>query len=570
ASAQELADDVQRYLRQEPVVARPPTAAYRLQNFYARNRLACLSAAAIAAALVIGTIVSVRQAVRATRAEHVARAERDAANAAGRAEAVARADAQRRQEQAENLLTFMLGDFRTELQKIGRLTLLDRVGEEAMNYFAGLDPRDLTDTALARQAKALTQIGETRLDEARYPEAAAAFQTAYDRAAALAARHPRDADMLFERAQAEFWLGFAARRRGEAQAERDWLTRYRDSALALVAIDGDKLRARRELTSGHHNLAVLELERGNLAGAADGFRAETASIELMLAAKPGDSQLRGRLADVASWRGTVAERGGDLAAALGQFDEMTSRYAELAQAEPAVARWQLELARSLVFAGDVQAVRGLRDDAAARYQRAESLLAQLVRQDPKNRSWLVSSLNVGLQQAVLLAAEQQWAGAAALLAENRRQLEALVQAEPSFQTFTRLLATAWRTEARVRLARQQPDAAAAIARAIEFGEPLVKGPQPDERALAELAQSCVLAGRIATGEGRDDEARRHWQRAIELLAPRLPGSRDWRLLDPAVQALNLLGRGDEARPLVEQLRKSGYHPLDPFAGLPAA
>ncbi|HVT73034.1 MAG TPA: serine/threonine-protein kinase, partial [Lacunisphaera sp.] len=61
ASAQELADDVLRYLRQEPVVARPPTASYRLQKFYARNRLACLSAAAVAAALVIGTIVSVRQ-----------------------------------------------------------------------------------------------------------------------------------------------------------------------------------------------------------------------------------------------------------------------------------------------------------------------------------------------------------------------------------------------------------------------------------------------------------------------------------------------------------------------------
>ncbi len=72
-TASELADDVRRHLQQEPVTARPPTKLYRTQKFIARNRLACASAAAVAAALVIGTIVSVRQAVRATRAERVGR-----------------------------------------------------------------------------------------------------------------------------------------------------------------------------------------------------------------------------------------------------------------------------------------------------------------------------------------------------------------------------------------------------------------------------------------------------------------------------------------------------------------
>ncbi|MBI3886033.1 MAG: serine/threonine protein kinase, partial [Opitutae bacterium] len=97
-TAQELADDVRRHLRSEPVLARPPSAGYRLRKFVARNKVACASAAAIAAALVAGTVVSVRQAIRATRAEQAARAERDAANAAGRAETLARTDAQRRQE----------------------------------------------------------------------------------------------------------------------------------------------------------------------------------------------------------------------------------------------------------------------------------------------------------------------------------------------------------------------------------------------------------------------------------------------------------------------------------------
>src|SRR5688572_7718086 len=46
-TASELADDVRRHLRQEPVVARPPDRLYRAQKFIARNRLACASAAAV-------------------------------------------------------------------------------------------------------------------------------------------------------------------------------------------------------------------------------------------------------------------------------------------------------------------------------------------------------------------------------------------------------------------------------------------------------------------------------------------------------------------------------------------
>jgi serine/threonine protein kinase len=555
-TANELADDVRRHLRQEPVVARPPTTAYRVQRFVARHRLACASAAALALSLIIGTVVSVRQAVRATRAETIARAERDAAQAA-------RADAQRRQEQAEDLLAFMLGDFRAELKKAGRLSLLDTVGEKAMAYFTALDARDLTDTTLARQARALTQIGETRLDQARYPEAAAAFQTAYDRAAALATRHPRNGDMLFERAQAEFWIGFTARRQGDSAAEREWLVRYRDSAAALLALEPGQLRAQREFTSAQHNLAVLELDRGNLQGAAEGFRAEQAAIEGMLAANPGDLQLLSRLADVASWQGTVAERQGNFRGALERFADMSARYADLAAREPKVARWQVELARSATFSGNLQFLQGRGPEATAAYTRAQSLFEALVAQDPKNRQWQLALLNARLSLAAVDLAQPVPAAARDLLADSRVQLEALVAAEPSSRPFIRSLAAAWRFEARFRVTAGAPGADAAAARALELGEPLAMRARADNGDLGDFAQSCLLAGRIALAAGQPDTARRHWQRALDLLSPHVEGTSDWRLLDPAAQALVLTGNAGRARPLIEQLKGFGYQPLDP-------
>ena len=71
-SARALADEVERYLRNEPVIAGPPSAAYRIRKFVRRNMLAVASAGAIVVLLVAGVLVSARQVARANRAEESA------------------------------------------------------------------------------------------------------------------------------------------------------------------------------------------------------------------------------------------------------------------------------------------------------------------------------------------------------------------------------------------------------------------------------------------------------------------------------------------------------------------
>jgi serine/threonine protein kinase/tetratricopeptide (TPR) repeat protein len=68
-TANGLAMDVERYLCDEPVLACPPSAGYRLRKFARRNRVVLATAAVVAAALVVGTALACWQAVRATRAE---------------------------------------------------------------------------------------------------------------------------------------------------------------------------------------------------------------------------------------------------------------------------------------------------------------------------------------------------------------------------------------------------------------------------------------------------------------------------------------------------------------------
>ena len=82
-TANGLANDIRRYLNDEPVLACPPSAAYRIRKFTRRNKAAIAMAALIAAALVIATGISLGQATRATQA---AIAERQAYEEAREAE----------------------------------------------------------------------------------------------------------------------------------------------------------------------------------------------------------------------------------------------------------------------------------------------------------------------------------------------------------------------------------------------------------------------------------------------------------------------------------------------------
>src|SRR5271165_3843575 len=63
-TASGLAMDIQHYLLQEPVLARPPSHLYRLQKLVRRNRMLFLFGAAAAAALVLGTFISTMMFVK--------------------------------------------------------------------------------------------------------------------------------------------------------------------------------------------------------------------------------------------------------------------------------------------------------------------------------------------------------------------------------------------------------------------------------------------------------------------------------------------------------------------------
>jgi tetratricopeptide (TPR) repeat protein len=147
-SAAELAEDIRRFLRDEPIVARRPSASYQVRKFARRHKGLVGGVAAVLVALVAGTVVSTWQAVRASRAERVAEARAD--------------EAQREKAKAEavtKFLTDMLGSANPAQARGREVTVRAALDEAARKIDAG-EMRDQPEVeAAVRNAIATTYDG---------------------------------------------------------------------------------------------------------------------------------------------------------------------------------------------------------------------------------------------------------------------------------------------------------------------------------------------------------------------------------------------------------------------------
>jgi len=107
-TANGLAADLKRHLDNEAVLARPPSAAYKFQKAFRRNKMVFTAGTAVAGALLLGIIVSTWQSVRATHAKQEALAaesrevsQREKAEASEKQALAAQAEEAKLRQQAE-------------------------------------------------------------------------------------------------------------------------------------------------------------------------------------------------------------------------------------------------------------------------------------------------------------------------------------------------------------------------------------------------------------------------------------------------------------------------------------
>ncbi|HSM11056.1 MAG TPA: hypothetical protein VK827_05765, partial [Lysobacter sp.] len=476
---------------------------------------------------------------------------------------VARNDAQRRQAQAEDILGFMLGDLREKLTTVGRLDLMGAVDAKAMTYFAALDPRDLSDRTLEEQARALTGMGQVRLDEGDHDAAMSAFREAHARSTALRERAPGNGQRLYDLAQAEYWIGAVALQQGRLDDTETWFRRYRDSAIELAAMDRANFDWQREMVYGHQNLAVLDESRGRYAAAEQAMVAQLELYRIWTAQRPQDLALRFDAANIASWLGSLAMRQGRLAEAEAYFTEQVAAIRQNVVDDPDNAKWQENSIDAMVLLADAQAQRGRVPDAQANVDIAASIAAALLDQDPANNGWRLALAGCRLWQAELApardpTAELRAAEAATLVARAHA-------AEPQSEWAMRFVVRAHNVQARLALLRG--DAAATrdhLTAAKALIEPAWRA-QQNEALRLWLARTRLLQADVAQRDGHAAAATSAWGEVRQLLLDDATGEIPFDRLDPLIRALDSLGQSSEAMPLRQRLEAAGYVPRQPFA-----
>jgi predicted Ser/Thr protein kinase len=231
ASAAELAGDLCRYLADEPILARPPSAIYQARKFAIRRKALVSGAAAVLVVLLAGITVSTLQAIRATRAEQVAKAVNDFLQNDLLAQAGARAQAGAHSRPDPDLKV---------------RTALDRAAERIAGKF---------DSQPAVEASLRRTIGLAYLDLTLFPRAERQLERALDlRKRTLGPEHADTLTSMDELgvlynlegkyAQAEALLTRVseARQRALGSNHKDTLTAESDLALA-ISYRGDDARA---------------------------------------------------------------------------------------------------------------------------------------------------------------------------------------------------------------------------------------------------------------------------------------------------------------------------------------
>jgi eukaryotic-like serine/threonine-protein kinase len=359
---------------------------------------------------------------------------------------LARNDAERRQAQAEDILGFMLGDLRRNLGPVGRLDLMRAVDDKATEYFATLNPRDITDRALEEQARSLVGIGEVRLSEGNHDAALAAFREAHARSTMLHQRDASNGQRLFDLAQAQFWIGLVAFEQGRFDEAGTWLRLYRESGRRLVAMDPDNFAWQRELGYGYHNLAVLEDAAGRYAEAEEQMLEELELYQAWVVQYPDDSLLRSEMSDVASWLGSLTLRQGRLEEAEAYFLVQNEKLRVLVTEEPLNARWKEQRHEALLLLAGAQAQLGRLDEARTSVEAAGDIGAALAAQDPSNNFWRLSRGRSRYWQA-LLAAGSQPETSAVIAADATAMLAAAQAAEPKSERVLAWLVRSRKAEA---------------------------------------------------------------------------------------------------------------------------
>jgi len=375
-SAGDVANDLRRYLKHEPVQARPDTFAYRTSSFVRRNRVPVTASAIIAAALLVGAGISIWQAFEATKNERLAN---------------------RRFEEARRFARSFIFESDDAIRTMpGQTQVRELMVRQALPYLDTLAREAADDPALQLElAQAYIEIGNVqgRPNMPNLGDSEGA-RSSYDKAAAIVgdladestetvrAARSLHAEILAAKGEILAWDGDVD---GGTALIRDARACCAELAAETDASDEERLRhmwaiIREADYTGHSSFP-------NLGKASDAL-AMYQIVEGLLSERQrlGESEDRtSRISGVIHERiGSVLVTLGDLEAALDRFEQSLAIRESMAAQRPDDLDVLRDKGISLTKMGETQRMLGRLSDAILTFERGVPILEDLLQRDPAN------------------------------------------------------------------------------------------------------------------------------------------------------------------------------------------
>jgi serine/threonine protein kinase/Tfp pilus assembly protein PilF len=377
-TATAFAEDVERFLNHEPVLAGPPSAVYRLGKFVRRYRVQVIAAGLLLLALLAGIAGTTYGLLRA---EH----RREEAERARGHEAAQRVRAEKARDRTWEALEAMTSWGTGEA--LITQTSLSRQQEqflvEVLAYYREFAAEQADDEpSRVRTVRAAARVGAIQSRLGRHADATPALRVACDGYTRLVADFPAVPEYRRLLAAAHNDLGLVLRELGKA-AEAEAEIR---KALAIQSeLPGQFLAVPAhvsQLALIHLNLGLVLHAQGKQAEAVAADRKALAILEKLAGEFPADPQYRRTLATCHNNLGEPLNAQGKLPEAEKHVRQAISMQQKLVADFPNVREYHADLTRSQGHLGTVLMGRMKLAEAEEQYRKTLGVVEQLVAEFP--------------------------------------------------------------------------------------------------------------------------------------------------------------------------------------------
>lgn len=468
----------------------------------------------------------------------------------------AQSEAEQNRFEAESLMVYMLGDFVEKLRPIGRLDLLDDVGNKALSYLGKKDARESSATALANRIKALQVIAEVNSNRSHTKETGQALDTARALVETAPQEFLQNAEFLKQAGFNAFMLGQLHTNRNELDKAEVYFKDYEQYSNRYQSQTSDHVSGLMEQSYAAAALGTLAMARNNYELAAKKFASSLDLKRQALKLRPGDAKITTELAATISWSAESTLKSGFPIEAMRLYREEDALLRSIANPNTTINN---KLALSLMRQALLGVVLGDRASAIQALHDAEKIIDTLTTKDPSNRVWQALQQQARGRLAELEMSPENAKVTRARLEDVCQKMAALRDLDPknrflSYQTVKFELGRTWFLLA----ANQDQEALHNTDAAIAQLERLRENAKKDNVLTGFLAEGLLLRADITRKISGDESALPYCRRTSSLLQEVISTTNEHALLAAAVRANLCLGNLAEATPYIAKLQRMGY------------